>query len=161
MSPSDESTLLAGMAEQLEANGLGAKEAPKPQPAAQRPQPKPYKINKKNMIIAAVVLGAGWAYTGFASVDNLFYYLTGSGGSECVRFAKERVDDIGWKNKTITTGDMWFKKGYVVVELIATGGGYTSESGNYNKKNNMESRLCVLGGGMIRMPGLLGEGIWR
>jgi hypothetical protein len=84
-----------------------------------------------------------------------------SGDQDCINFAKEKADDIGWKNKTITTGDMWFKKGYVVVELIATGGGYTSESGNYNKKNNMESRLCVLGGGMIRMPGLLGEGIWR
>jgi hypothetical protein len=123
------------------------------------------KWNNKKLLILAGILGLFWAYTGFAnptnfSPDNLYYYFVG-GKKECIRFATERSSDIGWKNKTITAGDIWFKKGRVVVELIATGGGYKSDTGEFDSSKNLESRLCVLGGGMVSIPSMLENPVWR
>jgi hypothetical protein len=120
---------------------------------------QPVTVNKKKghkRWLWLGVLAAGWALMGFpTSSDQVLYGF--SAGSECVQFAQQRAKDIGWNLKDIAAGDVWFKKGRVVVELIAT----DKVATNNSNSRNMESRLCVVGGGMVSLPGLFENMGWR
>jgi hypothetical protein len=114
---------------------------------------KRFRVHPRAYITAAILVVV-WAFYGFPSPETIFNRFTAA--DDCVKFAKEKADDIGWLNREITAGDVWFKNGRVVVELMATGTDY-----NKGGKRTLESRLCVVGGGMISLPAMLTSFQWR
>jgi hypothetical protein len=95
-----------------------------------------------------------------AAVFGLYYYGDvilhySDAGAECIKFAEESKSDPAFRpdpnDKKIFVVKKWIRGGKVVVELgqkVADSKGFTS-------------RLCVVGGGHIRLPGLFEQWQYR
>jgi|SRR5215472_521093 len=100
-------------------------------------------------IIAIGLVALGLYYYG----DVILYY--NSSDDECLRFAEKSKVSIATKpdpnNKEIFVAKKWISGGKVVVEL---GQRVADDKG-------FQSRLCVVGGGQIALPGLFEQWQYR
>jgi hypothetical protein len=98
-------------------------------------------------VVATLVGGVWW----FADVISNY----ASAGDECIKFAEESDMSPAFNpdpnDKKIFVVNKWVKHGLVVVEL----GQHVAKKGQY------QSRLCAVGGGQIRIPGMFEEWQYR
>jgi hypothetical protein len=117
--------------------------------AALAPQLPKRNPSKKFVGLAVLALLFGIYYYS----DVILHY--GQADAECIKFAEETNTNPSLSpdlnDKKIFAAKKWVKNGEVVVEL-------GQKSAN---KKGYQSRLCVIGGGQIRLPSMFEQWQYR
>jgi hypothetical protein len=75
-----------------------------------------------------------------------------SAKQECVKFAEKNKEKLFGYNQIIKATSSWIKNGKIVVEIGAF------QNAN---DNNYSPRICVVGGGSIKIVSIPEDNVWR
>ena len=116
------------------------------------PNSKRIEINNNYVgylfVLVIVVFVAGyWISKG--SPNPTLFFAANDAKRECLSLANKNKGTFLLNNKEIKVNDTWIKNGKRVVQLVQ------------GKGDDIDFIMCIVGNGMVEIPGMLEQGKWR